>query len=151
MDKKKIIKIFKELDLSNRYIILCNKFSNYDNLKTPTKNNVLKELKRNKLDLTYSISDKLFYEEFELRNIKLRFLLFYKYGMIGALYIIWNENESFIDHEICNISEEIDAEFFNKVKYRYPLSTSADDLSLIFKEITAIHKEFKTAFIKQYD
>lgn len=146
MNKNKILDFFKEENLSNRYINLCKKFSNFDDAISPKKNEILKLLKKHELDLVYSRADSIFYEDFDIGQYEFRFLLTYKYGIIGSTYMISDKEKSIFRKNLANITSEIDDSFEELFEYRYPMSTSFEDLEEILDEIFTIYKSFKKKF-----
>ncbi|ALU75818.1 hypothetical protein [Tenacibaculum finnmarkense] len=144
-----IIDIFRKINLSKRYIDLCNKFSDFENSKSPRKVEVLTILNKKDLELKYSKQERAFYEEFIIDNKVFRFMLNYTNGMIGGLFIL-SETEITLKSEITEIIEDLGVDFFEKAEYRYPMSTSQEDLEEILNELLNIYKDFKKEFIKQY-
>ncbi|MCG8794820.1 hypothetical protein [Tenacibaculum finnmarkense] len=144
-----IINIFRKINLSKRYIDLCNKFSDFENSKSPRKVEVLTILNKKDLELKYSKQERAFYEEFIIDNKVFRFMLNYTNGMIGGLFIL-SETEITLKSEITEIIEDLGVDFFEKAEYRYPMSTSQEDLEEILNELLNIYKDFKKEFIKQY-
>ncbi|MBE7633275.1 hypothetical protein F7642_02895 [Tenacibaculum finnmarkense genomovar ulcerans] len=149
MSENKFLVFFRKINLSKRYIDLCNKFSDFENSKSPRKVEVLTILNKKDLELKYSKQERAFYEEFIIDNKVFRFMLNYTNGMIGGLFIL-SETEITLKSEITEIIEDLGVDFFEKAEYRYPMSTSQEDLEEILNELLNIYKDFKKEFIKQY-
>ena len=149
MDQKEILDFFKKTNLPKRYINLCNSFTDYEHAKSPIKKEILDFFKKKEIDLKFSKPDSSFFEDLEIDGFSFRFMLNFKYGLISSLYMLWNDDEVVIRKNLSNISEELDIDFEKKIKYRYPISTSKEDLEIILNETLNIYKEFKDEFIKQ--
>ena len=57
MNKKQILEFFREQNLPTRYAKLCNRFKDYENSKTPKKEELLRIIEQNKINLKYSKSE----------------------------------------------------------------------------------------------
>lgn len=149
MNKNEILEIFKKNNLSERYINLCNRFSNYDASKAPKKSEVLEILKEKSIDLKFLRQESSFYEDLKINKYKCRFMLGYEYGMISSFYMLWSNENTIFREELGEIVEELGEDFFNKVKFRYPISTSLEDLKEILDGLLAIYLEFKEGLLSK--
>lgn len=149
MDEKTVLNFFKKINLSERYINLCNKFSDYENSKTPKKNEILKILNEKNLNLKFSRQESLFYQDIKIKNYNFRFLLNYKYGLISSLYMLSSEKKLIVRMNLFDASEKLDNTFLDKVEYKCPITTSEIDLEKILEEILGIYLEFKDEFINK--
>lgn len=147
MNKKEIFNFFSKMNLVERYTDLCKRFSNFDNSKKPKKDEVYDFLQSFGVNLTFSKTDNIFYEDFKIENSNFRFYISTSYGMIGAVFMIWDDNESTLNQNFYEISEEIDNSIEENIENRFPISTSQQDLEEILEEILSIYKEFKKEFI----
>lgn len=151
MNEKKILEFFNKINISKRYVDLCNNFSDFENSKTPNKNEVLNILNKNNIDLKYSKQDKIFYENIKINEDNYRFYISVNYGIIASVYMIWNEDKTILNNNSYEISEKIDDEILEKIKHRFPIATSEKDLEEILEEILDIYKGFKREFIEQHE
>mgnify|MGYP000504176981 CR=1 FL=1 len=151
MNTKDILLLFNKINLPKRYIRLCNKFTNFENTKNSNKKEVEKIIKKHNCNLHFSREDSSFYEDLKIENIVCRFMIGYQHGMISSFYMIGNNKVTIFREENGEIIEKLGVPFFEKTQYRYPMSTSEEDLEEILEEILSIYKDFKKEFIKQYE
>ena len=151
MNKKQILEFFREQNLPTRYAKLCNRFKDYENSKTPKKEELLRIIEQNKINLKYSKSENLLYEETKIGNCDFRFLIGFKYGMLSSTYMPLNndESEGLYGYSLRRIVEDLNPTLIDSLEYPYPLSSSNEDLEAILNEYLELYKKFKDKFIKK--
>lgn len=137
----KIIEILNNINFTNRYIVLCNRFSDYNNGLNFTKQEMLAIIDKS-IQLEFSSKEKVFFKDYLIKNFNVRFLLGYKYGFIDCRYWISEGDETIMNGSFREIALMEDKEFNEKVSYRFPIATSIDDLKYILNKITSLNDEF---------
>lgn len=130
-----LIEILIKIQFSEIYINLCNKYCEFDNGGKFTKKEVESEIIKRELQMIFSSKEKLFYKDYVKNNLKIRFILSYKYGFIECFYTIQSLiNSEKIEGRFNTIATLQNLNFNNLVKHKFPIATSLDDL----KEILGI-------------
>jgi len=148
--KEAIKRTLINVNFSERYITICNKFTDFNNRKNFKKKELQEILTRMNSDLKYSSRESIFLKDYKFGNITVRIIVPFKSGLIDCTYAIWTEgfkervNDSFFG--IATI-EKPDIE--SKVQgYKFPIATSVDELEIILKEIIELHNNFIDEYSK---
>lgn len=145
--KEQVIEALERSNFVGRYILLCNGYKDVDNGMTFKKGDLTHALNDFDNNLHYSSKEKLFYQDSLINGNSLRYVLPYKYGFIDCSYTIWNDsNDPRIRGSFAKFSQMVDAEFENKVEYKFPIATSLTDLEKILKQVIDLHTDFLKAF-----
>jgi hypothetical protein len=144
--ENKLIMILKEINFSSSYITLCNKFSDFNNGKNFSKQEILNALTDNKIQMKFSSKEKLFFKDYFINDITIRFLFEYKFGCIDCRYWFSKNEETIFNGSFREISLLEDKEFNEKVSYRFPIATSIDDLEDILKKLIELNNDFIMEF-----
>lgn len=141
-----IVYSLQHVDFSQRFIRLCNSYSDYDNRKNIVKSEIQELLKSWDIEFKLTASENCFYKDYKFGEIHFRFLVEYKHGFIDPKYNFWNDSlEIQILGAFQTYCEFVDPSFNEKVDYRFPISTSKEEAQTILSEIIKMHRAFLDA------
>lgn len=140
--KNKILEIVKEIDFANRYILLCNRFLDFDNGKNFTKQEVLDLLIDIGIEMKFISKEKVFLKDFFINDFTVRLLFSYKHGYIDFRYWIFNDTETILNDSFRGVALLQDIKFNEKVSYRFPIATSISDLHKILSKLIKLNNDF---------
>lgn len=138
-----IFRILKEIKLVEEYSKLCEKYCDFDNSANLNKKEVEPIIKFFDSDFKYIARDRTYMKEITFKEYTVRFFIGYKSGITGFGYLVWKEGENnFYKGNLVTLSEEIDPEFRENVKYHSPIASSLEE----FKEILSKYFELFDLF-----
>lgn len=139
---KNIEKTLSDIGFAKRYILLCNKFSDFNNGKNFTKKDIIGIFNKDAFNMEFNSKESLFFKNYVVANLMIRFLFGYKYGFIDCRYWILEYNETLLNGSFREIALMEDKEFNEKVAYRFPIATSLSDLKDILDSIFNLNDDF---------
>ncbi|MEO9964663.1 MAG: hypothetical protein ABJF11_02670 [Reichenbachiella sp.] len=149
--EKLILEILQKIELDKEYAKLCQNYCDFDNSANLNKKEVDPIIKSFDSDFKYIARDRTFLKETIFEGYTVRFFIGFKSGITGFGYLVWKEgdNNNFYKGNLVTLSEQIDPEFTEKVKYNSPIATSLEDfkeiLSKFFELFSAFEQRFKEA------
>ncbi|QAR30538.1 hypothetical protein EQP59_03795 [Ornithobacterium rhinotracheale] len=147
--ENKLIMILEEINFTSRYIALCNKFSDFNNGINFSKQEILNCLINNNIQMKFIPKEKLFFKDYFINDITIRFLFEYKYGCIDCRYWIFKNEDTVFNGSFREVSLVEDKGFNEKVSYRFPIATSLHDLQEILKKIIELNSDFIIEFKRE--
>ena len=142
-----ILKILKEIELDKEYIKLCQNYCDLDNSANFNKKEVESIIKSFDSDFKYITKDRTFLKETTFKDYTVRFFIGFKNGITGFGYLLWREEDNnFHKGNLVTLSEQIDPEFKEKVKYNSPIATSLEDFKEILSKFFDLFELFKQRF-----
>ena len=86
-------------------------------------------------------------KETTFKDYTVRFFIGFKNGITGFGYLLWREEDNnFHKGNLVTLSEQIDPEFKEKVKYNSPIATSLEDFKEILSKFFDLFELFKQRF-----
>ena len=148
--KEIILKIFRKIELEKRYEKLCLSYDNFEGMKKFKRKEVENYIESYDPEFKYVSRDKLFLKEILYKDYTVRFFIYFR-GMIGLGYLIWKEgeNHNYYKGNLVSLTELINPQFIQNVKYKTPIATSIDDFKVILDEQFQILEEFTHHFLKE--
>lgn len=145
--KTLILQHLKNVHFSDRYIKICNEYSQYENGKDFKKND-FNDIGDDRIaKFTYMAKDKSFYQDYLFGKFNARFTFSFKYGFIECFYSFWQDNGAErIDGRFNSIAKLIDNDFESKVKHKFPIATSSEDLKAILTVLLDLNTEVMNTF-----
>lgn len=143
-----ILEILKKIRLDNEYIKLCQANCNFDGRYNLNRKEIEPVIKSFDPDFKYIAKDKTFLKEIAFEEFTVRFFIGYQGGIVDFSYLVWKEgeNDNFYQGRLASLSEQIDSEFEEKVKYQTPIATSLEDFKKILSKFFELFESFKQHF-----
>ena len=87
-------------------------------------------------------------KEITFEEFTVRFFIGYQGGIVDFSYLVWKEgeNDNFYQGRLASLSEQIDSEFEERVKYQTPIATSLEDFKEILSKYFDLFESFKQHF-----
>ncbi len=147
---EQILEILKKIELDKKYLLLCQIHSDFDGRMNLTRKDVEPIIKSYDSAFIYIPRDKTFMKEFLFGEYTVRFFISFKSGIIGFGYLVWKEgeNNNFYKGNLVTLTELIDPNFEEKVKYKSPIVSSIDEYNLVLSKIFELYTTFKRNFEK---
>lgn len=143
-----ILEILKKIELDKEYVKLCQANCNFDGRYNLNKKEIEPIIKSFDPDFKYIAKDKTFLKEIAFDEFTVRFFIGYQGGIVDFSYLVWKEgeNDNFYQGRLASLSEQIDSEFEEKVKYQTPIATSLEDFKEILSKFFELFESFKQHF-----
>ena len=138
--EEKIKLILANVGFADKYINICNAYSQFDNGMNFKKKEVFDAIHACNTVLKYSAPDKSFYEDYDFNANRVRFAMTYKYGFLECFYNVRNdENHQRVMGRFNSIAALQDIDFRSKVAHNFPVATSPEDLKSIVFSLLDLH------------
>ncbi len=143
-----IIEILKKIELDKEYIRLCQANCSFDNRYNLSRKEIEPIIRSFDPDFRYIAKDKTFLKEITFEEFTVRFFIGYQGGIVDFSYLVWKEgeNDNFYQGRLASLSEQIDSEFEERVKYQTPIATSLEDFKEILSKYFDLFESFKQHF-----
>ncbi|MEQ8472939.1 MAG: hypothetical protein RIC35_17225 [Marinoscillum sp.] len=143
--KDLILDILREIELDKEYEKLCLRYSDFDGRVNLNWKEIEPIINDYDPDFKYVAKDRTFLKEIIFRGFIVRFFVGYYGGIIDFSYLIWKEgeNNNFYQGRLASLTETLDPEFEEKVKFQTPIATSLEDFEDILSKIFSLFKEFQ--------
>lgn len=143
-----ILGILRKIELDKEYIKLCQNYYDFDGRANLNRKEIEPIIKSFDSDFRYIAKDRTFLKETTLEGFTVRFFIGFKNGIIDFSYLIWKEgeNHNFYQGRLATLTEQIDPEFKEKVKYKTPIATSLKDFKEILSKFFELFDAFKQRF-----
>jgi len=145
-----IVEILRKIELSKRYENLCQSYSDFEKRADLKSKDLEPYIQSHDLDFKYVAKDKVFLKEISYEEYVVRFFISFKGGIVDFSYLIWKEgeNQNYYKGRLATLTELVDPQFDQKVKYKTPIATSLDDFNEILSEIFLLFEAFKQHFME---
>ncbi|MFT6963886.1 MAG: hypothetical protein ACJAWV_003624 [Flammeovirgaceae bacterium] len=143
-----ILEILKEIELDKEYVKLCQANCDFDGRHNLNRKEIEPIVKSFDSNFKYVAKDKIFLKEISFEEFTIRFFIGYQGGIVDFSYLIWKEggNNNFYQGRLASLSEQIDPEFEEKVKYQTPIAVSLEGFKTILSKIFELFESFKQRF-----
>lgn len=144
-----IVEILRKIELPIKYENLCRNYSDFEKRANLKAKEVEPYILSHDQNFKYVPKDKVFLKETSYKEYTVRFFIGFQGGIVDFSYLIWKEgeNKNFYDGRLATLTELIDPQFDQKVKYKTPIATSLDDFNQILSEIFRLFEAFTQYFI----
>lgn len=144
---KKLIPVLHEVNFANRYKLMCDKHSNFDNRLISYDKSIIKDVFENKgIKTDYIKSENFFKIVEDVGNYKIHFHIIPHSGFIQFLFSLRYEEEK-ISFSL-GVWESITRELLG-IKVKKPLFGTIEELKEILDEAFNIYEDFKTELRNQ--
>jgi hypothetical protein len=145
-----IVEILRKIELHIKYENLCRSFSNFEKRSNLKAKEIEPYIRSHDQNFKYVARDKVFLKEVLYEKYTVRFFIGFQGGIVDFSYLVWKdgENENYYQGRLATLTELIDPQFDQKVKYKTPIATSLDDFSKILSEIFLLFEAFNGHFIE---
>lgn len=141
--KDLLIDILENIGFAEVYTSVCNAYSNYDEGENFKKADVLKILEELESNLDYASREKVFYQDYSISDLSIRFSFTYKFGFIECFYAISStESEDRIRGRFNTIATLERANFREQVKHNFPIATTLNELRSILRGLLELNDKF---------
>jgi hypothetical protein len=150
---KHIIKeILDQIQFSDPYIALCNKYNDYDGSIDPKRSDVETIIQELEAGFDYVGRERLFRKEYPSRDYIVTFMLTFKSGLIEPFYYIRSiDKKNRLNLAMRDFAEMQVPDLEKKVKYKVAFATSTDSLKAILQEVFRLHHQFIKSFEQSVD
>ena len=145
-----VVEILRKIELPLKYENLCRSYSNFEKRANLNGKDLGPYIRSHDQNFKYVAKDKVFLKEVSYEEYTVRFFISFKGGIVDFSYLVWKEgeNENYYKGRLATLTELIDPQFDQKVKYKTPIATSLDDFSEILSEIFLLFEAFMKYFIE---